>query len=528
MARDRVRNFIRCLLTWPVVVALLLGSAGAASAKDAPAKDAPARPELRLEVQPADIILDMAAGPVGRLRVLAHNSSSTEVTGKLNFIAPSGLAARVVESPSLPAAGDLAWLVEVTATESLPSPAKLVIEFAYTFRTGPAATIAATVATITLPSPQSLAGNIKAGLAPAEGSVDEFKPFDLRLQIDNPTRRTVEIGQISTLSPSLTYIDLKPDQHSTTIPPGSSISVPLHVTARAAIPGTYALMVGFDVRYLNPQGAWEPMTAQGKVTIGIPGVTDALQFLGIPSLLLLPGVLMILTFLTVLPWLTRWPEIDWKKPALLLLAVLLSFAAAYLYPAATRRWGGGLARDYLRGYELRDVIYVWAGSMATGLGFVVVVSLLYWTGIGIRRLASSNEPKTGDQPLDILQKLNHHRAAFKLPAKRLASDANAGWKLALPFGQTDGQYWLVQQGLIRPTGAPTATARGTSIQRRMEAIDNSTPGAIGVLIEEIKTGLAKGELTLRWDPDVSPSKVTATDYIAAPGLGPQKIVRHEP
>jgi hypothetical protein len=516
-----VHDFIRCLLTWPVVFAVLMGAAIAA-----PAKDAPAKPELRLEVQPADIILDMTTGLVGRLRVLAHNSSSTEVTGKLNFIAPSGLVAKEVESPSLPAAGDLAWLVEVTATESLPSPAKLVIEFAYTFRTGPAPTIAVTVATITLPSPQSLAGNIKAGLAPAEGSVDEFKPFDLRLQIDNPTRRTVEIGPITTLAPSPTYIDLKPGQHTTTIPPGSSISVPLQVTAKAAIPGTYALMVGFNARFLNPPGASEPMTAQSKVTIGIPGVTDALQFLGIPSLLLLPGVLMILTFLTVWPWLTGRPEVDWKKPALLLLAVLLSFGAAYAYPVVTKEWGG-LARDYLRGYELRDVIYVWAGSMAIGLGFAIVVSLLYWIGIGLRRLANSNEPQTTDQPLDILKKMRHHRAAFKLPAKRLASDPNADWKLALPFGQTGGQYWLVQQGLIRPTAVPMAAARGTKIQERLEAIDNSTPGAIDRLIEEIEAGLSAEELTQQWDPDLGPSKVNGTDYVAA-GVTSQKIVRYGP
>ena len=466
-----------------------------AAAAAAPAKDAPAKPELRLEVQPGDIVLDMTTGLTGRLRVLAHNSSSTEVTGKLNFIAPSGLTAKAVESPSLPAAGDLSWLVEVTATESLPSPAKLVIEFAYTLRTGSTPTIAATVATITLAPPQSLVGSIKATLAPAEGSVDELKPFDLRLQIDNPTRRTIEIGPITTLAPPPSYIDLKPGQHTTTIAPGSSIGIPLQVTAKAAIPGTYALLVGFNVRFLNPPGAWEPMTSQGKVTIGIPGITDALQFLGIPSLLLLPGVLMILTFLTVLPWLTQWPEIDWKKPALLLLAVLLSFGAAYAYPTATQRWGG-LARDYLRGYELRDVIYVWVGSMAIGLGAVVAVSILYWIGRGVRWvIARQNEPQPGDQPLDILKKLRRHRKAFKLAPRRPTGDPHAAWKLALPFGETDAQFWLVQQAQISPGAAATAGARGTRIQEWLEAIDNAMPDAIDGLIKEIETGLSNEELS---------------------------------
>jgi hypothetical protein len=522
MMRGRVHNFIRCLLTWPVVFAVLFSAAIAA-----PAKDAPAKPELRLEVQPADIILDMTTGLVGRLRILAHNSSSTELAGKLNFIAPSGLVANVIQSPSLPAAGDLSWLVEVTATESLPSPAKLVIEFAYTFRNGPTPTIAVTVATITLSPPPSLVGNIKAGLAPSEGSVDEFKPFDLRLQIENPTRRAIEIGPITALAPSPTYIDLTVGQHATTIPPGGSVGVPLQVTAKAAIPGTYALMVGFDVRFLNPQGAWELMTAQSKVTIGIPGITDALQFLGIPSLLLLPGVLMILTFLTVWPWLTRLPEVDWKKPALLLLAVIFSFVAASVYPKVTQYWGG-LARDYLRGYELRDVVYVWAGSMAVGFIFVVLTAIGYWICMGLYRyFVSTNEPQTTDQPLDILKKLRRHGAAFKLPTRRPANNAIARWKLVLPFGQSGGQYWLVQQGLIDRTTAPTAEERGNKIQACLEAIDKATPDAIDRLITEIKAGLSKRELTLQWDPDpnLGPSKVDTAGY--SDGV-PLMIVRYNP
>jgi hypothetical protein len=236
---------------------------------------------------------------------------------------------------------------------------------------------------------------------------------------------------------------------------------------------------------------------------------------------------MILTFLTVLPWLTKLPEVDWKKPALLLLAVLLSFAAAYVYPVVTQRWGG-LARDYLRGYELRDVVYVWAGSMAAGLIAVVVTAVVFWIGVGIHRWRTrKNNPQSGDQPIDILVKLRRHGAAFKLRRRRPTADPGADWKLALPFGGTTSQQWLVRQGLIRLTDAGRTANRGQAIQRRLEDIDNIKSTAVDELIDEIEGGLLKEELTLKWESDVGPEQVNTADYSDA-GIAPTLIVRYQP
>jgi hypothetical protein len=307
----------------------------------------------------------------------------------------------------------------------------------------------------------------------------------------------------------------------------------LTVAARAAIPGTYALLVGFNVRSLNPTGAWEPMTAQGKVTIGIPGLSDALQFLGIPSLLLLPGALVILTFLTMLPWLTGLPQVDWKKPALLLLAVLLSFAAAYLYPWVTGRWLG-LARDYLRGYELRDVVYVWAGSMVVGVVAALVVISIYWICVIIRWLVERNEPRADDQPIDILKKLDYRHMDFELRPTRPANNNQAPWRLRLPFGHAGGREWLVQQGLIRYTNAAGGPERGAAIQRRLEAIDAAAQGAAKVganamLINEIEVGLSMNQLTVLWDPpNEGPMEVNANEYVDAAGEPARRMVSYQP
>jgi hypothetical protein len=482
-------------------------------------------------VDPSEIIVDPTTAPKAQLLVVAHNPSGGKITtSTLDLVAPPGLEAKAGNDPSLPATGDLSWPIEVTATNgSLPSPAKLVIELKYTFDTKPEPGIVATVATVTLPPPQALADAVKATLMPSEGDLDEFRPFELRLRIDNPTRRTVEIGQLKLLSPSSTYVELKGGTNASTItiPSGESASIPLTLAAKAAIPGTYTFLIGFDGRWLNPTSAWEPMTAQGKITIGIPGVTDALQFLGIPSLLLLPGALIILTFLTTLPPLTGRQPIDWKQPGLLLLVVLLSVAAGVFYPWATRHWLG-VAHDYLRGYELRDVAYVWGGSMTVGLAAAFAVKIWDEVEKCIRWLRERYEPQTADQPIDILRKLQSHRANFELVTKRPANNNAAPWRLLLPIGQAEGREWLVRQGVIRHTNAAGGAERGNAVQRSLEAIDNAPPAAKAAanasLIKVIQAGLAGEQLTLAWDPpNAGPTLVGAADYAEDAALGRKTV-----
>src|SRR5271166_4257059 len=109
MSGRRANIFTRCILTWAAAFALWLNTAPAA-----PAEDAQPKPELRLEAQPSDITLGLATAPKAQLLMVAHNPSGGKVTGKLSFVAPPELHAKEVQSPSLPAAGDLSWLVEVT------------------------------------------------------------------------------------------------------------------------------------------------------------------------------------------------------------------------------------------------------------------------------------------------------------------------------------------------------------------------------------------------------------------------------
>ena len=295
--------------------------------------------------------------------------------------------------------------------------------------------------------------------------------------------------------------------------------------AKAAIPGTYALVLNFQARFRDaPAAGWEAATAQSKITIGIPGVTEALQFLGIPSLLLLPGVLMILTLVTVLPWLTRLPQIDWKTPGLLLLAILLSFVAAYVYPKVTG-YELGVAHDYLQGYDLHDIVWLWSGSMTVGLVAAGVTAVVHRIITCIRaRYASLYEPQEGEEPIKVLTKLHYHRAPFKLLQRRRAGQLDGVTMLLLPFGPApNGQQWLVPRAIVTASAAQVTN----DIQRLLEKIDTATPGAVNELVQKIKSGLSTRppQVTLRWpeDQNTGPQRVNATDYSDAGG--PQLFVR---
>jgi hypothetical protein len=312
------------------------------------------------------------------------------------------------------------------------------------------------------------------------------------------------------------------------IAPGISTSAPVHVKSKRVIPGTYPFILRIDARFQNPPGPWEMLTVQSKVTLGVPGASEAMQFLGIPSLLLLPGALIILTYMTLLPFFTGGPEIDWKRPGLLLGAVILSFASAWLYPRATSQFG--TSRDYLRGYDLEDIIYLWSSSIGTGALAALTVAGTQWGKNKIkaclaeraRKNEEFNNPLTTDGPLEILQKLLRNKKGLRLQRMTNSQGVN---RLRLPFGRF-GEQWLVQPIVVRPSRGPKASERGKVIQTKLEAVDRNKD-ALQDLVKEIETGAANGELMLAWADDNT--KGPEKD---PPGYGDGKqldaLVRYEP
>src|SRR4051812_43049512 len=77
-------------------------------------------------------------------------------------------------------------------------------------------------------------------------------------------------------------------------------------------------------------------------------------------------------------------------------------------------------------------------------------------------------------------------------------------------------------------GLADGCRRGTSIQRRLEGVDRAVPGAIDELIREIKAGLSKKEVTLKWDRNVGPEEVSKAAYENTAGVPLTLIIRIGP
>jgi hypothetical protein len=497
---------------WPVLCFLtILALPSAAIA----AEKTQLEPPLTLEVQPTELSLDMGR-PRGQLLVLARNPKAATIrSAELHFIPVLGLTTTIVQKPTTPWAGDLVWIVEVTGAEAASSPARLVTQLTYTAsgHNVPTRTTAATV-TVTAPPPMSVTA-LKTTLLPPDGLVDEETPLDLMLTIDNPTRQTAQVKDIVLLAPAK-YVQFDPKRlpHSPgEVAPGGSLAIPLRLVVGAAVPGTYTLVIGFNVAFSNRPAEWLPTTAQSKVSIEVRGVSDALQFLNVGSLLLLPGVLTILTFITFFSWFAGRAPIDWKNPFLLVVSVMLSFCAAKTYPWITARWLGQ-SRDYLRAYQMQDVVNVWVGSVTIGGGVGIVAGLAV---SGLQWWDRTWQPQLTDRPIDILRKLGCYGADFWLPAVQRNPNGDAAaaqLMLVLPFGRADpGRHWVVQRTRL-------GQGNGDGAAGRMAVITGLLNGEHGAasqtrrLVKEVSAGLRVQQVTLEWErePNVGPVEVADADH----------------
>jgi hypothetical protein len=157
------------------------------------------------------------------------------------------------------------------------------------------------------------------------------------------------------------------------------------------------------------------------VNVGILGESDLLKMVGIPSLLFLPGFLMLSTFLFLWTRAASGTRADpaFNLPESALISITLSLIAAKTYPWIT----GAIhhPRDYLQGgYGLQDVFQLWFGSVCLGaIAWIAAAGGVSIQG-RIRRerqkvQRASIIPIDTDSPVQILNKMTRNGIKFPLP-----------------------------------------------------------------------------------------------------------------
>jgi len=339
-----------------------------------------------------------------------------------------------------------AWRLKITRRRGvLLSPAKLHVRVAYDVaesgekRTRGFAYSNLTISPAAVPNPPDLASVEIKGSLP---SLSHERGGTLFVIINNKYPRPLTVHSIDPQTPK--FIELK--QLLTTvagqslvgpppfsIPVGEARIIAYAVTvADRVVPGNYGAV--FAVQLETEDGLTATATASKEVEVSVLG-DSLLSLIGVPSFLVLPGFLIIISW-RLLWYLGKTEEQRAKFPLqagsadFWAIAILLSLAAAALYPVSTRLFLG-IERNYLVSYGFVDFVYVFAFALALGLVSHLLWRLCVWSYRRYRMIALAKvTPSENDDPQTLLDKLAKCKSTIV-------------FRQAMPKGGTQEQRVLV-------------------------------------------------------------------------------------
>jgi hypothetical protein len=498
-------------------------------------------PRLKLSLQPPDVTVDPANDASATLILTVPVDGSAPIdNATLDISVPPGVNASTASAPTFPTSQDMVWKILVSIGEKAPPTTKLVATLTYHIK-GALPNVDTAVATITQLQPVDLATSVKSVLAPSAGTLDQYNSLGISLLLANSDRRTAYVDGFRVLSPPYVHIDAMSrgdtaagasastcpqDTNSPSPPPvwhcklsikpgESAVALLTLKTNNEVIPGTYDLILGYAIGPTRSEPAQEIATAQGKITIGVPGVSDVMSLLGVPSFVLLPGALSVVAFVLIFTLGANAPAFDWRSPKYLFFAITLSLGYAVLYPLLVAHIGL-LSFDYVHGYNVLDAAVLWVGSIVVGalaavLGRFVRYRIKQNQAREAADLERRMEPSGNDSALDILQKLARHDHDYRLRTLQAAAPGAGGFMLLLPFGSApDGKAWATGQGVVGDGAKPLS---GQEKQRIQEIHDTVlSTGASSVLWDALNDASIREGVTFEWGAG-GPRIITVNEFV---------------
>jgi hypothetical protein len=212
-------------------------------------------------------------------------------------------------------------------------------------------------------------------------SLHENEKSRVMLTVSNGTSDTLKLSATTITAPTGTTVTQK-GIAPPAIPPNSAVTVDYEIEAKEKIlPGKRVGLIEVDAQ--TSCGTSIRRIASYDVTLGVFGQSDLLTTVGVPSLLLLPG------FLILTLWMLLWRLsglkvsffkksdaeeffVSVKSAEFWLVAITFSLAMFWLAPTVT---GVG----YQDPYRLLDIAKLWGISLAIGL-------VLYFAALSLDRV----------------------------------------------------------------------------------------------------------------------------------------------
>ncbi|MBZ5506219.1 MAG: hypothetical protein LAO78_12230 [Acidobacteriia bacterium] len=409
---------------------LLLGGVLSCNAAESPTA-------LQLETVPQSLELT-SCEEGARLLAIVRNPSSTEIAADLELKTFADVPVKVAPEPAmaktLKPGETISWEFNVTCTSGFSTGAMQVVLSNQLNHAGVLLSqIATKPVTLKLRDPQ-LFDNIAAiDVKSTLESLTSSDNGELNVAVTNKTVRPFKI----TIKPTgPTFIEFDPKEaQGKTIDPLRAETVRFIVKATDRVkPGKHLLI--FNVQLETDRGKRDFLVTR-EVTVGVMGESEALKLLGAPSLLFLPGFLVVSSYLFF--WRTKWlrhdpattPPVEEKSSGFWLLSITLSMAISGLF------WVN--RRDFFSYYGLADLMMVWGISIGLGFGTYVI-----WHGY-LNWREARKYPGEKDTAIKVLRKLKPITSDMAVPRIKFKKGKQPAFLL---MENADGSAYVCPQMLL--------------------------------------------------------------------------------
>jgi hypothetical protein len=282
----------------------------------------------------------------------------------------------------------------VHAPEALTSARKLTLLARYS-SSGESGTTSTTLeVTPSVPRKASDVASVELHASLATLKSDEQSTAYLTIQ--NLTQLPIDAGPVEAFKPGFLSF---PDLATEPVPIAGldTVVIPIVVKAGQRVdPGDYQIVFRVPV---SSGGESFAVTTASSVAVGVQGEADVLAIIGVPSLLLAPGILAI-AMASLLSKLgicrprygSSKMSLEPKSPEFWLVAV---FASTVLTPLM----GALLGISYLGAYGIEDLLILWVASIVAGAACYAIAVVALW----IYRVRYV--PSASDDQIDTLRKL---------------------------------------------------------------------------------------------------------------------------
>lgn len=238
-------------------------------------------------------------------------------------------------------------------------------------------------------------------------SLHEDEEGNVLLTISNGTNGTLKLSTPTISNPRYTEVKQSVTMPPT-VPPQSTVAISYKIKADSVIePGKYTGLIGIDAQ--TSCGVFIHRAASYDITLGVFGQSELLTTLGVPSLLLLPGFLILTLWMLLwrfkelglrVSFLAKSPGADEffvgvKDAEFWLLGITFSLVIFWLSPSVMRI-------GYSGPYNLDSIAKVWGLSLL--ISAVLYTALLWFHYYRVRK-AAEKTLTTKDDICTVVEKM---------------------------------------------------------------------------------------------------------------------------